>query len=151
MSSRLRKGRALVAALGISALVFGVAACGGGSDEADLEAGKQAFAACGACHTLADAGTNGSETAGENAGPNLDDAFRASRQVGMDPEQFEGVVRHWIEFAQAPMPRNIVEGKDADNVAAYVAAVAGTSEDSVVRKAAPEPPEAPVPARQEMD
>lgn len=141
----------LVAALGIGALVFGAAACGDDGQTADLEAGKQSFAACAGCHTLADAGSTGSETGGESAGPNLDDAFRASRQAGMDPDQFEGVVRHWIEYAQPPMMRNIVEGQDADNVAAYVASVAGRSEDSEVRAAAPEPPEAPVPDRQELD
>ena len=141
----------LVAALGIGAVALGFAACGGESESADLEAGKTAFQACGACHTLADAGTTGSETGGENAGPDLDDAFRASREVGIDPDQFKGVVRHWIEYAQPPMPRNMVEGEEADNVAAYVASVAGTSPDSDVRAAAPEPPEAPVPDRQELD
>lgn len=151
MSIRLRKGRALVAALGIAALSFGAAACGGDDASPDLAAGKTAFAGCAGCHTLADAGSNGSETGGENAGPNLDDAFRASRQVGVDPDQFEGVVRHWIEFAQPPMPRNIVEGQDADNVAAYVASVAGLDPDSEIRPATPEPPEAPVPDRQELD
>ena len=47
-------------------------------------------------------------------GPSLDDAFRASRQVGMSDEQFQGVVRRWIDIAQLPMPRNLVKGKDAD-------------------------------------
>ena len=57
-----------------------LAGCGGASsalDTADVAAGKTKFiGACGGCHSLADAGTKG------NIGPNLDDAFRGSRESG---------------------------------------------------------------------
>jgi len=137
-----------------------VAGCGTGSSaiaDADLEAGRQMFNTCQGCHTLADAGSTGSDPVtadgapNPQAGPDLDDAFRASRQAGMDEEQFAGVVLRWIEIAQPPMPRNLVEGQDAINVAAYIARVAGTDEESAVRRAAPEfIPEAPEEPRQEL-
>lgn len=155
MSTRFRRGRAarIAAAVGISAVALWAAGCGSAQDfeSADLEAGKTAFAGCAACHSLADAGATGSDTGSPTAGPNLDDAFRASRQVGIPDDQFAGVVHRWIKYAQMPMPRDMVEGQDAINVAAYVASVAGKSDESVVRKAAPEPPEAPNPPRQEID
>ena len=116
--------------MGAAALLSG---CGASSaiNSADTAAGKTKFVgACGGCHALKDAGTKG------NIGPNLDDAFRASREQGFKETEFFGLVKRWIEIApQAPlpgsypqaMPQNLVEGQDADNVAAYVAKVAGTS------------------------
>lgn len=154
MSTRFRRGRAarIAAAVGVGAAALWAAGCGATDfSSADLEAGKTAFAACASCHSLADAGATGSASGSPTAGPDLDDAFRASRQVGIHDDQFAGVVHRWIRFAQPPMPRDMVEGQDAINVAAYVASVAGTSEESVVRKAAPEPPEAPEPPRQELE
>jgi mono/diheme cytochrome c family protein len=63
---------------------------------------------CGACHTLADAGTKG------NVGPNLDtlkpDAARVAKQ---------------ITNGGAVMPAGLLKGQDVKDVAAYVAAVAG--------------------------
>ena len=85
---------------------------------------------CASCHFLEDAGTPPT-----NIGPDLDDAFRAARQVGMQDDQFAGVVKRWIRIAQLPMPRNLVTGQDADDVAAYVAKVAGTQPESGVRPA----------------
>ena len=119
-------------AVGAAAIVgAALVAAGCGSDsDADLEAGKQLFVqACGACHTLQDAGTEAT------IGPNLDDAFRASRQAGFKESQFEGVTLRWIEISQEPMPRDLVVGQDATDVAAYVARVAGTDEGSAVRPA----------------
>lgn len=127
---------------GVAALVAGtlaLAACGGG--EADLANGKQKFAACGGCHALADAGTTAT------VGPNLDDAFRGSRAEGFDPDGFRGVVLYWIknpeQRSQPIMQPNIVTGKDAEDVAAYVASVAGTDEESPARPAEPVEPPAP--------
>jgi hypothetical protein len=42
------------------------------------------------------------------------------------------------------MPRDIYEGKEAEDVAAYVASVAGTTPESEVRKAEPVQPPAGV-------
>jgi mono/diheme cytochrome c family protein len=130
--------------LGLGALV--AAGCGGDGAEPDLAAGKQAFTTfCASCHTLEDAGTPPS-----SVGPNLDDAFRASRQAGIHEEQFAGLVKRWIRIAQLPMPRDLVTGEDSENVAAYIASVAGRSPDSAVRPAPPETPEVPSPDRQEL-
>jgi len=147
MSSRTRTAAVRVAALlalGLGGLA--VAGCGGNQGaSADVAAGKTTFSnLCSSCHTLADSGKPPA-----TVGPNLDDAFRASRQVGISEDQFAGVVRRWISIAQMPMPRNLVKGKDADNVAAYVASVAGRSPDSAVIAAPPWPNAKPVPPRQE--
>ncbi|HEY8859500.1 MAG TPA: cytochrome c [Gaiellales bacterium] len=86
----------------------------------DLAKGKQLFMSdCGSCHVLADAGTAGT------IGPNLDDAYYADRVVGMKDSSFEAMVRSQIDLADPPMPRHLVKGSDADDVAAYVAKVAG--------------------------
>jgi mono/diheme cytochrome c family protein len=81
---------------------------------------------CGSCHTLADAGTTG------QIGPNLDDAFYASRRDGLGQETIQQVVRGQIAYpvvnppTGAPgMPADIVTGQDAEDVTSYVAAVAG--------------------------
>ena len=118
---------ALAALLGGSTLL--AAGCGvnsgvAGSGQADITNGKQLFTGtCGACHTLADAGTKGV------IGPNLDDAYLQPRLNGFADTSFEALVREQIEvgFPQArptPMPPGLLKGKDAQDVAAYVAAVA---------------------------
>jgi mono/diheme cytochrome c family protein len=93
----------------------------------DRGKGKELFIAnCGSCHTLADAGTEG------KIGPNLDDAFADARRSGLGESTFVQVVRGQIAYpivktsTGAPgMPENLVEGQDADDVASYVASVAG--------------------------
>ena len=127
--------RATVSALCAAALTL--AACGGGSSaNPNLANGKDKFtkSGCGGCHTLADAGTIGT------SGPNLDDAFRGPREEGFKASAFEGIIRYWIEkpeqVSQPLMPANLVTGKDAEDVAAYIAAKAGVgTEDSPARPA----------------
>lgn len=150
MNTRPRsRGVRGLAALGLGVAVLWAAGCGGDSAEPDLEAGKTAFASCAGCHTLADAGSTGSDASvNPAAGPDLDDAFRASRKAGIDEDQFKGVVLRWIRIAQPPMPRDIVTGQDAENVAAYIASVAGRDDVSAPRPAGEETPESPVPDRQ---
>ena len=119
----IRMSARLTAAVALAVGGLALAGCGSGGGTADLAAGKTTFKnLCSSCHSLSEAGTTPAYI-----GPSLDDAFRAARQVGMSDEQFRGVVRRWITIAQLPMPRNLVKGKDADNVAAYIASVAGTS------------------------
>jgi mono/diheme cytochrome c family protein len=101
----------------------GVAGCGGSGvsapGEADLANGKTLFVSkCGICHVLDD-GTAGT------VGPNLDDAYAGSRIEGLKQSSFEALVRQQIDEADPPMPRHIVKGDDARDVAAYVASVAG--------------------------
>ena len=103
-----------------TALLAAGCGTGGIAKGGDASQGKTLFVAkCGGCHTLADAGTHG------QSGPNLDDAFGPSRKQGFKQVTIEQVVRDQIELAVPPMPQNLVTGKDADSVAAYVAQVAG--------------------------
>jgi mono/diheme cytochrome c family protein len=115
----------------VTLLAAGVA---GGCDlqeDADLERGRTLFQEeCGICHALAEAGT------GATVGPDLDASFAAARDTGMDQDTIEGVVQSQIEnprtirednpyYDKTFMPANLVTGRDAEAVAAYVASVAG--------------------------
>jgi cbb3-type cytochrome c oxidase subunit III len=114
----VRRGGALLALA--TALLAAGCGTGGISKAGDTDKGKDLFLAkCAGCHTLADAGSHG------NQGPNLDDAFSSSRKQGFKQVTIEQVVRDQIELSVPPMPQNLVEGADADAVAAYVALVAG--------------------------
>ena len=94
----------------------------------DLGKGQQLFTQkCGSCHTLTGAGTNG------QIGPNLDYAFKEARANGQDPDTIEGVVKAQVENPRPAtpqqvdvyMPADLVSGDDLNDVAAYVASVAG--------------------------
>jgi cytochrome c553 len=81
--------------------------------QGDPVAGKQVFlgsAACGGCHTLADAGSSG------NVGPNLDDAKPTYDKVLTQVTNGGGVM--------PPFKGTLTEQQIAD-VAAYVSSVAG--------------------------
>jgi cbb3-type cytochrome c oxidase subunit III len=113
----------------------GVASAG---ERPDTHSGQELFTQkCAACHTLAAAGATGV------IGPNLDDAFAASRKQGYPESAVENVVLDQIRLGsgevatyttnkkftvQQSMPADIVTGQDAIDVAAYVASVAGTGE-----------------------
>jgi mono/diheme cytochrome c family protein len=106
----------LLAALVAAAVALPLAACG--RDEPDLTEGKALFTQkCGSCHALDRAGTQG------QTGPDLDAAFRAALAEGMDRETVEGVVHKQILHPRrnSTMPAGLVKGKDANDVAAYVA------------------------------
>jgi mono/diheme cytochrome c family protein len=116
-------------ALPLAALALAFAAGGCGTSNSDAQKGRQLFInKCGSCHTLAQAATTGQQ------GPDLDAAFAAARAAGQDSDTIEGVVKAQIEFPRPAgnvnnpnivMPRNLVEGQDRDDVAAYVGAYAG--------------------------
>jgi cbb3-type cytochrome c oxidase subunit III len=118
-------------AIGLGAALL-AAGCGTGgpvTGHPDVANGQKLFtgsAQCAACHTLAAAGSTGT------VGPNLDDAFRADRQQGLSQATIENVVLDQIRLGSgavtggARMPANLVHGQDAEDVAAYVASVAGT-------------------------
>jgi cbb3-type cytochrome c oxidase subunit III len=101
------------------------AGCGTGGKavaHADTQNGQKLFTtSCGGCHTLAAAGTSGT------IGPNLDDAFGPSRAQGFKQSTIQNVVLLQIREASKPMPDNLVKGQNAEDVAAYVATVAGTA------------------------
>jgi cbb3-type cytochrome c oxidase subunit III len=134
LSTTLRRRPAQVAALVVLALTASLllAACGDTvgytkASSGDRIHGKELFKqGCGSCHTLADAGTTGT------IGPNLDYAFLQSRKDGLGEDTILQVVRDQMAYAVttpstgAPgMPRDIFTGQDADDVATYVASVAG--------------------------
>ena len=102
--------------------------CALSTSDADTERGRQLYIQnCGACHILAEAATSGVQ------GPDLDAAFAESRASGMDSDTIEGVVATQIENPRPSvegnplisMPADIVTGQDLEDVAAYVASVAG--------------------------
>lgn len=154
-----RKRAFLFAALAAAALL--TAGCGTGglsAGEADKAHGKQLFVEnCGSCHTLADAGTQG------KIGPNLDDAFSGPRQQGFAESTIRNVVhdqilfpvtnpsgvdvgKNGVENKVTGMPAKLVSGDDANDVAAYVASVAGlplgggTTTGGTTTTATPPPP-----------
>ncbi len=134
-----RAGRLALGATLAAVALLG-AGCGTGglaSKNGDVANGKQLFQQkCGSCHTLADAGTQG------KIGPNLDDAFSGARAQGFKESTIRNIVHGQILFAisdpvgviEGPngqeqrvtgMPQKLVTGSDAQDVAAYVASVAG--------------------------
>ena len=120
--------RVAVVLLAVGALL--AAGCGGddagGQADANRSNGKTLFVSgsegkpsCGSCHTLLDAGTAGT------TGPNLDQALGYSCAQGFDETTIYSNVLGQIQLAAGVMPRNLVTGQDAVDVAAYVASVAG--------------------------
>jgi mono/diheme cytochrome c family protein len=107
---------------------FGGAGCGavGRVTSGDASSGKALFVQnCGSCHTLADAGTKGT------VGPNLDDAFSSDKQQGFSVQTMKDVVRGQIAYPEKPMPANLVRGKEANDVATYVAQCSGNAKCGV--------------------
>ena len=130
---------ALWATLGGVALATAGCGTGGISEgKADVSNGKTLFQQkCGSCHTL-------------------DDAFAGPRDEGFDQSTFRNVVHDQILYPvqepvgyielpygtqqRAPgMPANLVTGDDANDVAAYVASVAGRSGTGATTGAATTP------------
>jgi mono/diheme cytochrome c family protein len=134
-----------VASAGALGLILSGCGTGGYTSEGSRGAGKQLFIqACGGCHALADAGTNGA------IGPDLDDAFAQARDSGMTSATFTQVVAGQIRFPievtvtgspgmpgvdqTLPLCDDVegdafcVEDQDqaVDDISTYVGAVAGT-------------------------
>ncbi len=144
--SRSRRRNAS-ARLGIVAAALAAAVVVAGCDateDADVDRGRALFQQkCGTCHALAEAGTSA------NVGPDLDAAFADARAEGMDNDTIEGVVQTQIEspryveegalnYDQVFMPAELVTGQDAEDVATYVASVAGVPGAKPPQLAAPE-------------
>jgi mono/diheme cytochrome c family protein len=113
--------KALLLATALAGVAALASACGSEGVQVN-DRGAHLFAErCAGCHTLAAAGTRGS--VGERiSGPNLN--YRKETQT---------TVLYAIRnggFSGAIMPQNIVVGKDADAVAAFVAQYAGTKAKS---------------------
>ena len=88
---------------------------------AEFEEGKQLFVTnCGSCHTLYKAGTDGV------VGPNLDELLAPPSPTPPDPATIEPRVLAAIQNGVAGrMPKGILTGSQADQVAAFVAWAAG--------------------------
>ncbi len=113
--------RVLAAVLPVALLALALGGCTLKHPTANLVTGKQLFVStCGVCHTLGHAGTNGA------IGPNLDDAFRQDRADGVKSTSIQGLVDYWIQYpnTQGVMPARLYTGQKAQDVAAYVGAVA---------------------------
>lgn len=94
-----------------------------GAENANLIVGKQQFVAkCGACHTLARANTKGI------VGPDLDAAFNRSIKEGLGRNAIRSVVEFQIAYPNptGAMPKDLVSGATAKDVAAYVEKSAAT-------------------------
>lgn len=102
-------------------------------ETADPAEGKAIFQqTCGGCHTLREARTNGSNPVqNPSSGPNLDNAFAASREEGFAPDTIAEVVRGQIDYPVPPMPEDLLNDADADAVALYVSLVAGNPDASI--------------------
>jgi plastocyanin len=129
----MRRGGYAPPFVALIAAALALTGCELKSSGTDLVNGKTLFAQkCGACHTLARAGTTGT------TGPNLDQAFARSRADGLGQSTFKGVVLRQIlnpninpqvdpqtNKVVPSMPAKLVTGDDARDVAAYVAMAAG--------------------------
>jgi mono/diheme cytochrome c family protein len=113
-------------------LAVGCGSVGYSSGTGDRSRGKELFTQkCGSCHTLANAGTTG------KIGPNLDYAFLDARRSGLGESTVRQVVKGQIAYpitktstGSPGMPENLVTGQDAEDVASYVASVAGVGDPS---------------------
>jgi mono/diheme cytochrome c family protein len=113
--------RSLLAVVAGAALLLALGGCAIKHPTADIVTGKELFVKkCGACHTMTRAGTSGT------IGPNLDAAFHQDRADGFGDKDIQGLVDYWIQYPneQGAMPAMLYKGQDAQNVAAYVGAVA---------------------------
>ena len=133
--------RAALALSGIALLA--VSGCGV-AQSGDVERGQQLFTSkCASCHALRDAAST------TQVGPNLDAAFAQARASGMDSDTISGVVKAQVENPRPStenpsisMPANLVTGEDLDDVASYIASVAGAP--GIEGPQLPDDPGAPV-------
>jgi len=112
----------LISVLGVMALV--AAGCGAVTrvTSGNPTNGKALFVQkCGACHTLANAKTQGT------VGPNLDDAFASDKQQGFNLSTITDLVRGQIAYPDTKpstgvpgMTANLAHGQDAKDIAIYV-------------------------------
>jgi len=113
----------IAAALGISACGYGEQGLAVKPNEPDYN-GAVVFAQhCSGCHTLTAAGTQGSGNRGQRTqGPNLS-GREETYETALFAIQNGG-------FSGAIMPQNIVVGKEAEEVAKFVAKYAGSEAEN---------------------
>jgi mono/diheme cytochrome c family protein len=128
-----------------AAAAFGLVACGFGEQGVSLSKsdpnykGAAAFAThCSGCHTLSAAGTQGTGNRGERTqGPSLDQRTETYQDV-LFAIQNGG-------FSGAIMPQNIVVGREAEQVARFVAKYAGQEANTTSRPGESSSPESSSP------
>lgn len=123
------RGRNLRRAAGVAILALALGGCAlKGGQNVSLVEGKTLFIKnCAQCHTLARAHTTGI------IGPNLDDAFYESLQVGEGRRVIEGIVEQQVEYPSSAgrMPKLPLSTRQAADIANYVAyAAARPGQDS---------------------
>jgi mono/diheme cytochrome c family protein len=114
--------------LAAAALLTGCGGAVASSERADKTRGKELFQQkCGACHVLADAGTQG------DVGPNLDNAFKFAENQGLEESTFFEVTLEQMQIPGPPMPdydekgsKDYLPEQDRVSIAAYVAEAAGS-------------------------
>jgi mono/diheme cytochrome c family protein len=110
----------IAAALGVSACGYGEQGLAVNKESSDYNGAVLFATHCSGCHTLTAAGTQGSGNRGERTqGPNLDQR-EESYETALYAIQNGG-------FSGAIMPQNIVVGKEAEEVAKFVAKYAGST------------------------
>jgi len=113
--------KAFLLAAALGAVAAFASACGSEGVQVNDRGAELFSQRCAGCHTLSAAGTHGS--VGERiSGPNLD--YRKETKTTVLYAVRNG------GFSGAIMPQNIVVGKDADDVAAFVSKYAGTKAKS---------------------
>src|SRR5262245_47909357 len=84
----MRRGRVVIGGVATAIVLSGCALNG---HQPNLVNGKELFTdKCSSCHTLARANATGV------VGPNLDAAFKQSREDGLGESTFAGIVHQWI-------------------------------------------------------
>jgi mono/diheme cytochrome c family protein len=114
----------LLLGIGIPAWAYTHQGSQGSSPEdvsSNLQAGKDLFVTnCGACHTLAKAGTDGV------IGPNLDELLAPPSASAPNPSTIKPRVLSAINNGVGGrMPKGVLSGQQADEVATFVSQVAG--------------------------
>ena len=133
LRTNVRSPRHLWLVLGVAASAIFFAACGFGKEGVSLSEGDADYQGavifserCSGCHTLTAAGAQGTGNRGERVqGPNLD-----QRQETRDDVLY--AIRNG-GFSGAIMPQNIVVGEQAEQVADFVAAYAGSEAEETPR------------------
>jgi len=116
----------IAAALGLVACGFGEEGISVSEDDPDHNGAVLFATHCSGCHTLGAAGTQGSGNRGvRTQGPNLDQRTE-TYQDALFAIQNGG-------FSGAIMPQNIVVGREAEEVARFVAEYAGTEAETSPR------------------
>jgi len=114
----------LILGVGIPAWAINHEGSGSASPQSvpsSLATGKDLFVTnCGACHTLAKAGTDGV------VGPNLDELLAPPSATPPDPSTVKPRVLSAINNGVGGrMPKGVLSGQQADQVATFVSQVAG--------------------------